>query len=261
MWIDSLASNLFYWNGADLDGNGLSLDDVEFSVPLSTTWDVFDANFDQFSANGTDQSIAGGLIDRTSSDINPNDGVDTGSIHKHLVLQLSDNDGNSGTSPAQGVYMIAWQARSQGFQSSDPFLFVLRTSSVSAIVGNLAANWAEANTNFLFTEPGLTGDYNGNRTVDAADYIVWRKTLGQTGLGLAADGNRDGQVTGDDYNIWQKHFGEAGSSIGVGLVSIPEPGTAVLVSAVLLLFGATSRRCSAASNRMPTNRLINRNPH
>jgi hypothetical protein len=31
----------------------------------------------------------------------------------------------------------------------------------------------------------LAGDYNHNGIVDAADYTVWRDTLGQTGAGLA----------------------------------------------------------------------------
>ena len=35
----------------------------------------------------------------------------------------------------------------------------------------------------------LDGDYNANGVVDAADYTVWRDSLGQTGMGLAADGD------------------------------------------------------------------------
>ena len=47
----------------------------------------------------------------------------------------------------------------------------------------------------------MAGDYNANGTIDAADYIVWRKTLGQTGNGLAADGNGDNEIDADDYNV------------------------------------------------------------
>ena len=35
-------------------------------------------------------------------------------------------------------------------------------------------------------------DYNGNGKIDAADYNVWRDTLGLPGTGLAADGNANG---------------------------------------------------------------------
>ncbi len=46
-----------------------------------------------------------------------------------------------------------------------------------------------------------TGDYNFNGVVDAADYVVWRDTLGQSGVGLAADGNGDSQIDAADYGI------------------------------------------------------------
>ena len=54
----------------------------------------------------------------------------------------------------------------------------------------------------------LPGDYDGSGTVDASDYLIWRKTLGQTGPGLAADGNSNNQVDPGDYDIWRAHLGE-----------------------------------------------------
>ena len=51
------------------------------------------------------------------------------------------------------------------------------------------------------------GDYNGNGIVDAADYSVWRDTLGST-TDLRADGNGDGVVNSEDYSFWKSHFGE-----------------------------------------------------
>ncbi len=112
MTVGPVVSNLFYWNGNDSNGGGLDLSDVQFALPQAgLTWDVFDDNFNQFSVSGTDQLVPGGLIQRTSADIDPLDGIDTGAMHKHLVLQLSDNDGNPGTSPPPGAYMIAMQAR------------------------------------------------------------------------------------------------------------------------------------------------------
>ena len=35
---------------------------------------------------------------------------------------------------------------------------------------------------FVGNLPTLPGDYNRNNVVDAADYAIWRDTLGQTGL-------------------------------------------------------------------------------
>jgi hypothetical protein len=74
----------------------------------------------------------------------------------------------------------------------------------------------------------LLGDYNRNGVVDAADYIVWRASMGSTGSGLAADGNGDNTVDQLDYDIWKANFGNtvvaAASSVNQ---PIPEPSTAI----------------------------------
>ena len=83
--------------------------------------------------------------------------------------------------------------------------------------------------------PGPTGDYNGNHVVDAADYTVWRDTLGRSGTGLAADGNGNGMIDAGDYGVWKTNFGNhAGSGAGGGARSlsataVPEPSTAALL--------------------------------
>jgi hypothetical protein len=72
------------------------------------------------------------------------------------------------------------------------------------------------------TGPPPEADYNHNGVVDAADYVVWRKT----------DGTQAG------YDLWRKQFGiVAGSGSGVGAsvnAAVPEPATFVL-----LMFAAT----------------------
>jgi len=61
----------------------------------------------------------------------------------------------------------------------------------------------------------LPGDFNNNGTVDAADYVVWRKT----------DGTQAG------YNAWRSHFGQSAGSGSGGSASaaVPEPSTLVLI--------------------------------
>jgi hypothetical protein len=54
--------------------------------------------------------------------------------------------------------------------------------------------------------PTLPGDYNGNDVVDAADYTVWRNTLGST-IDLRADGNGNGVIDQGDYGVWTANFG------------------------------------------------------
>jgi hypothetical protein len=74
-----------------------------------------------------------------------------------------------------------------------------------------------------------SGDYNSDGLVDAADYVVWRKSLGQTGLDLSADGNHNHQVDPGDFDVWRAHFGQAVGSGSVANAAIPEPTTLVLL--------------------------------
>jgi hypothetical protein len=62
--------------------------------------------------------------------------------------------------------------------------------------------------------PAFFGDYNQNGVVDAADYVVWRKTLGSMVPNFSgADGSGNGEVGPDDYGVWTAHFGE---TLGAG---------------------------------------------
>ena len=68
--------------------------------------------------------------------------------------------------------------------------------------------------------PGPPGDYNNDLVVNAADYVVWRKTDG----------------TAANYDTWRANFGQtAGSGAGAATnAAVPEPATLVL-----LMFAAT----------------------
>jgi hypothetical protein len=81
-------------------------------------------------------------------------------------------------------------------------------------------------------DPMCIGDYNGDGKVSAADYTVWRDSIGATTL-LNRHPENDGPVGGDDFNSWMAHYGEAGGSgsgnIGFPSASVPEPATLTLV--------------------------------
>ena len=98
--------------------------------------------------------------------------------------------------------------------------------------------------------PEPTGDYNGDLTVNAADYTLWRDTLGSmvANLGDGADGNRSGTIDLPDYDHWKARFGNmvptgAGAS---GASAVPEPSViTLLLPCVLGLYRCcTLRRAS-----------------
>ena len=69
----------------------------------------------------------------------------------------------------------------------------------------------------------LSGDFNNDGTVAAADYVVWRKT--------------DGTPAG--YNAWRTHFGDpTGSGTGAAGASSYQAAVSEPATAVMLMFAA-----------------------
>jgi hypothetical protein len=123
-------------------------------------------------------------------------------------------------------------------------------------------------------EEALAGDYNRDGSVDAADYVVWRKTVGQTSPELDPNtfqvislGNMsaNGAVSGNcghntpncevideaDYEVWRANFGRKVSTSGVGSGSgggvgsgaaAPEPTSAALGLLAVAAFACVRRR-------------------
>jgi hypothetical protein len=92
------------------------------------------------------------------------------------------------------------------------------------------------------------GDYNKDKVVDIGDFVVWRKTLGETGAGLAADGNWSGEVDAEDYAVWKMNFARNAVTASTN-AAIPEPA-----SVVLFLLGMSTmlaRRCRIAGAGRP----------
>jgi hypothetical protein len=89
------------------------------------------------------------------------------------------------------------------------------------------SNTALSPSQFLFAAPsvGIQGDYNENGTVDAADYVVWRKNLNQS-VTIPNDAT-PGMVSQEDYGIWRQNFGRTSPGLGA-VVAAPEPGSVVL---------------------------------
>ena len=67
--------------------------------------------------------------------------------------------------------------------------------------------------------PKLAGDFNGDGTVDAADYTVWRDGLGTNFVQA-------------DYGVWVANFG---ATTSVSSNSVPEPNSILLLLSLLTL--------------------------
>ena len=80
----------------------------------------------------------------------------------------------------------------------------------------------------------VEGDYNGNGIVDAADYTIWRDSLGQTGANLPADGDGNNVVNTNDYTYWKTRFGNPGAGAGANAAAVPEPAACCLIGIALL---------------------------
>ncbi len=80
----------------------------------------------------------------------------------------------------------------------------------------------------------LSGDFNHDGMIDAADYVVWRKNAG-------------GIYTQNDVNIWRADFGQtvASGSAPAGVenanVTVPEPTTQTTVVVAMMLMVARER--------------------
>jgi hypothetical protein len=100
------------------------------------------------------------------------------------------------------------------------------------------------------TTTPLLGDFNGDHSVDAADYIVWKENFG-TSFNLNGNGDETGpsqnMVDDADYAMWSSHFGNTSAGGGADATGAPEPCTWVLaVAAVALELMATGRRAKRA---------------
>jgi hypothetical protein len=88
----------------------------------------------------------------------------------------------------------------------------------------------------------LPGDYNGDDSVDAADYVVWRKTLGQNvPQGTRADGDGNGSIGPADYTVWRANFGSARPGPESSTSNVPEPASVILAISLPLFVSRRGR--------------------
>jgi hypothetical protein len=102
--------------------------------------------------------------------------------------------------------------------------------------------------NLLLGNTNTPGDYNRDGSVDAADYVMLRKTMGtKVPMYTGADGNGSTIIDAGDVTIWTQNIsrvygsgagGQAGDALTGSTYSAPEP-----TGFVLLFTGAIMGLC------------------
>ena len=96
---------------------------------------------------------------------------------------------------------------SRTFYSPNDLISWVRSSASPTLAGG----WVGFRVASAIEAISLTGDFNDDGSVDAADYVVWRKGFGTT-------------YTQDDYNDWRTNFG---ATLGSGAAAKPSSRAAV----------------------------------
>jgi hypothetical protein len=129
-------------------------------------------------------------------------------FHNHGLLSYGlDND----SPPAEGAYGFFARLTSSHYEPSNPFLVLFNFGADYELVPTAALA-----INAAAVESSLPGDFNLDGTVDAADYVMWRKPT----------------LVDDEYETWQTNFGQSlpgGSGGEHDSSAVPEPSTIALV--------------------------------
>jgi prepilin-type N-terminal cleavage/methylation domain-containing protein len=128
--------------------------------------------------------------------------------------------------PPAGAYGFFAQLTSSEYLPSDPFLLLFNVGQLSGAQMATAALTINASA-----EDEFPGDFNGDGTVNVADYTVWRNGLGT-------------EFTPEHYDTWKSHYGETQQGVGgqdAAASSLPEPTGLILAAWAFLLAAASVR--------------------
>lgn len=146
-----------------------------------------------------------------------------------------------------------WEIRSgDSYLSQSEMAAHFGLGDLAGTVGLVEINWPTSGilqryvdvpvNSTLMARERLLGDFNGDGTVDAADYTVWRNCEGSVGDHLAADvagpsGMPDGVVDQVDYLYWRANFGLSIAAGGGNWAptTVPEPAAASSAALALMM--------------------------
>ena len=127
---------------------------------------------------------------------------------------------------------------------------VLPFSKISAVNSSIPNRLAYFDS-LLFQlnlPPTVPGDFNGDGTVDAADFTVWRDNLGGTSTVLHGNGSGQATVVHADYDLWKVHFAEFPTPISE-TKTIPESSSLLLLGLGLAI--VSGHRTMASKRNQP----------
>jgi hypothetical protein len=211
---------------------------VDHDTSFNKTAGAYTNNNELTVASGATLSIiSGGTLD-----LNPTSVVTMhlGSTADFAELDVSDGLSLGGTlavlldspfAPALGdsFDILDWGSLSGTFD----------TLALPALAPGLSWNTLALYTSgVLSVIEGPGGDFNGDGSVDAADYVVWRKGLGTT-------------FGPHHYDEWRANFGTSPGAGGVaGGAQVPEPlSLFLLIVAVMTSFSRSGFRTSRIATR------------
>jgi hypothetical protein len=123
-------------------------------------------------------------------------------------LALNDDAGPGTLNSEVSISLTAGQTYYFGVNGYSP-----QAQNYDALTGGGAAPGSIGDYSLSVSSARIVGDYNRNGAVDAADYVVWRKTLGNSVPPFSgADGGGDGTVDPGDYGLWRNNFGRTAAS-------------------------------------------------
>jgi hypothetical protein len=135
--------------------------------------------------------------------------------HVHFLRYLLDNSPTAAT----GAYGFFARFLVAPYQNPDPILVVLNNGldEATLLTAARAINAAAADS------VSLQGDFNSSGTVDAADYVLWRK-------GAAVP------TTPQNYAMWRTNFDMSGGAATAtsATAAVPEPACSWLLICAIL---------------------------
>lgn len=152
--------------------------------------------------------------------------LSTGYEADNCAVKVETN--NNGCSGAMGTYSVI------GNVATLTFPLDYHIGGGTPVVGYTGTFTATATL-----VQGVTGDYNNNGKVDAADYVIYRDNVGTTNV-LPND-PIGGTIGAAQFNQWRAAFGNmAGSGLGAG--EVPEPMAVMMAVMGLVGLGLNRAR-------------------